>query len=335
MNNKNSIEVVEEFDTSLFEGIESPNEIKCSQTQQIKDSMNYESLDGYYPKFKMLASLEPQVLQSGCNYSVLHLLNSMTEYDELQNGMGIIKFKDRGYTLVNMSEYICSKNLYQEKDKLTGEKKIDSEGNFIEFPKAISRQSLQNEICKLAYHGYIELCAKVKNDNKNYEVVTMDITKTKNTKNETIYKLANNQRFTTVDEIYVNYYNERAVKIDSNTYRYLSKVLRPDALKVYLYMLDKNRYFKKTQKVWKINALTIFKDVFGAKEQYSQYDVKKIYEIISGLSVLDIVNKDTEVSNSTGKWTGIYIIKNVKEPKVEGLQKIDNKLANRGRRKGA
>lgn len=329
MNNKNSIEGTEEFGTSLFERIE------CSQTQQIKDSMNYESLDGYYPKFKMLASLEPQVLQSGCNYSVLHLLNSMTEYDELQNEMGIINFKEKKYTLKNMAEYVCSKNLYQEKDKTTGEKKLDADGNFIEFTKPIDRQTLQNEICKLAYHGYIDICTKQKNENNIFEVITMDIIKTENKKNETIYKLANNQRFTSVQEIHVNYNNKIAVKIDSNTYRYLSKVLRPDALKVYLYMLDKNRHFKKTQKVWKINALTIFKDVFGAKEQYSQYDVKKIYEIIAGLSVLDIVNKDTEVSNSTGKWTGIYIIKNVKEPKVEGLQKIDNNYEARGRRKRA
>lgn len=302
--------------------------------EDIEDTEGFSFVQqNYYPKFQMLVSLDNGLLHSKCNFSVYNLLCSMTTKELSFKHLGFVEFKKRGYTLVDMCKYICSKNLYTINDEL-----LNEDGSFIKFPKTIDRQTLQNEICKLAYFKFIVLCERIKREDGSYEEVEMNTIETKNTKGEVVYKLDDNKRFSNVTEMYINKNNQAGVLIDAVTYRELSKVLRPDALKVYLFLLARNRYFKSSQPIWKINAVTIFKGVFGEKEKYSRYDIKKVYDIMEGLSTIDLLSKDVDVTRADGQWSGIYVIKNVKEPNVskETEHIIENSISNRGRKaKGA
>lgn len=115
---------------------------------------------------------------------------------------------------------------------------------------------------------------------------------------------------------------EIGIKLTNRTIQALSTVLKSDAMKVYIYLLDLRIYSSRQNKPLIINAKTIFKGAFGRDavidpKKKDNYDLRKIYNLLDGLDSLGLVDKETKTTRNkeTGEITKIYKINQVKRPR--------------------
>lgn len=119
---------------------------------------------------------------------------------------------------------------------------------------------------------------------------------------------------------------EKGIMLNNKVISNLSSVLKPDAMKVYIYLLNwqeqRVRCGYTNEPV--ISAEAIFRGAFGKEPKTSSdVDLKKIYTIMGGLDTITLIDKeisliDKEVKtrrNPEGKFSKIYKINKVRVPK--------------------
>ena len=113
---------------------------------------------------------------------------------------------------------------------------------------------------------------------------------------------------------------EKGLMLNNKVISNLSSVLKSDAMKVYIYLLNwqeqriRNRYTNEPV----ISAEAIFRGAFGKEPKTSSdVDLKKIYSIMDGLDSISLIDKEVKTSrNPEGKFSKIYKINRVKLPRT-------------------
>lgn len=113
---------------------------------------------------------------------------------------------------------------------------------------------------------------------------------------------------------------EKGIILNNKVICSLSSVLKSDAMKVYIYLLNwqeqriRNRYTNEPV----ISADTIFRGAFGKESKVSSdVDLKKIYAVMEGLDSISLIDKEvkTRRNPTTGKFSKIYKINKVNPPR--------------------
>ncbi|HSQ88420.1 hypothetical protein [Romboutsia sp.] len=116
-----------------------------------------------------------------------------------------------------------------------------------------------------------------------------------------------------------NVQGEKGLMLNNKLIQILSSVLKNDALKVYIYLLNlqEQRKLNNYTNDFVLTAETIFKGSFGREPKTtSDTDLKKVYAIMKGLDSIHLVDKVTQRrTNKDGSISQRYKINNIKPPR--------------------